>query len=272
MLQEILDWLEQTAPLRLSEDWDNTGLLLGDPGGGVSRILTCLTVTPESVAEAIEHKADLVVAHHPMPFKPVQRITTGSYEGRLLWQLASNGIALYAPHTAWDSAEFGINAKLASHLELREVKPLIAFESVAPKPQSTGTDSTELTLGSGRVGTLRAPMQVASIAAQLLGSLPAVRPRGVLTDREVSRVAVACGSGGSFLSAAARKGAELLVTGESTFHTCLEAKAMGVSLLMIGHFASERFSMEQMAAAMQSDLPELKVWASKNEVDPVELL
>ncbi|MEM8733456.1 MAG: Nif3-like dinuclear metal center hexameric protein, partial [Planctomycetota bacterium] len=249
-LQEILAWLEQTAPLRLSEAWDNTGLLLGNPDAPVSKVLTCLTVTPESVAEAVDQDANLVIAHHPMPFKPLKRMTTESYEGGLLWQLASHGIALYAPHTAWDSANFGINAQLATRLDLDAVEPLIEFATETKKSEPTQSSSGEAALGSGRVGNLRLPTAVADIAAQIQSSLTAVRPRGVLIDRQVTRVAVACGSGGSFLSAAVNSNADLLVTGESTFHTCLEAKALGISLLMVGHFASERFSMEQMAASL----------------------
>src|SRR2546421_8673768 len=96
----IIETLEQFAPLKLAADWDNVGLLLGDRAAPVTRIMTCLTVTPESAGEAIERKADLIVSHHPILFKAVKRLTGDSVEGRMLLGLARAGVAGYSPHTA----------------------------------------------------------------------------------------------------------------------------------------------------------------------------
>ena len=63
--------LEQFAPTALAEDWDNVGLLVGDPSWPARRVMTCLTITPTSVAEAVQAEADLIVAHHPLPFEPL---------------------------------------------------------------------------------------------------------------------------------------------------------------------------------------------------------
>ena len=123
LISDIASWMESIAPLRLSAEWDNTGLLLGDESREARRVMTCLTLTPESVREAIDRKADLVVSHHPLPFRPLKRITTAETSGRLLWQLASAGISIYSPHTAWDSAAAGINAMLAERLKLRFGSP-----------------------------------------------------------------------------------------------------------------------------------------------------
>ncbi|MEZ6135624.1 MAG: Nif3-like dinuclear metal center hexameric protein [Pirellulaceae bacterium] len=125
---DISRWMNNIAPLALSESWDNTGLLLGDPAQVVTKLMTCLTLTPESVSEAVAEQASLVIAHHPLPFKPLSRITTDSLAGKLLWKLASAGIAVYSPHTAWDSADEGINALLANYLQLQNVQPLVPCE------------------------------------------------------------------------------------------------------------------------------------------------
>lgn len=120
----VLDYLKQLAPLELAADWDNVGLLLGDPAQPVERVLTCLTVTPESAAEAIAERVQLIVAHHPILFRGVKRLTASTAEGRMLLDLARAGIAVYSPHTAFDNCAGGINDLLAARLELTKVEPL----------------------------------------------------------------------------------------------------------------------------------------------------
>jgi putative NIF3 family GTP cyclohydrolase 1 type 2 len=85
----------------------------------------------------------------------------------------------------------------------------------------------------------------------------------------IKTAAVACGSGGSFLEHVIRHDIQLLVTGEATFHTCLEAQASGVALLLPGHFASERFAVEQLAEVIGKQFPKLAVWACERETDPL---
>ncbi|MFM9062160.1 MAG: Nif3-like dinuclear metal center hexameric protein, partial [Pirellula sp.] len=76
LLSELLATLDQIAPLTLAESWDNVGLLAGDPAMQVDRLLTCLTLTEGVLQEAIDRKVNLIVTHHPIPFKPLDRITT----------------------------------------------------------------------------------------------------------------------------------------------------------------------------------------------------
>src|SRR5262245_174279 len=109
----IAAFLEDFAPNRLAAEWDNVGLLIGDSRRPVERVMTCLTVTPQSAAEAVAQKAELIVSHHPVLFRPVQRITADTLEGRTLLELIRSGIAVYSPHTAFDSARSGINQQLA---------------------------------------------------------------------------------------------------------------------------------------------------------------
>ena len=69
--------------------------------------MTCLTITPDSVSEAVDKNADLIVAHHPLPFKPLKKITGDSVPGQLLLRLIENKIAVFSHHTAFDSAATG---------------------------------------------------------------------------------------------------------------------------------------------------------------------
>jgi dinuclear metal center YbgI/SA1388 family protein len=127
----VVDTLDLFAPPELAADWDNTGLLLGDPAAEVRALMTCLTVTPESAAEAIEVGAQLIVTHHPILFRPVQRLTSATAEGRMVLGLARAGVAVYSPHTAFDNARGGINEQLARRLGLTEVTPLCRGEEPA---------------------------------------------------------------------------------------------------------------------------------------------
>jgi len=86
--------------------------------------MTCLTVTPDSAAEAVEDKVQLIVSHHPILFRGVKRLTDGNPEGRMLLALVRAGVAVYSPHSAFDNTRGGINDQLAQLLGLKEVVPL----------------------------------------------------------------------------------------------------------------------------------------------------
>ena len=120
----VIAFLEEFAPTSLAADWDNVGLLLGDRQTPVERIMTCLTVTPESAAEAVQAKAHLIVTHHPILFRPIKRLTTANAEGRMVLSLVRGGVAVYSPHTAFDNTCGGINDAIARRLGLTEVASL----------------------------------------------------------------------------------------------------------------------------------------------------
>src|SRR5262245_39654381 len=98
---DLVEFLERFAPTALAAEWDNVGLLLGEREQKVTQVMTCLTVTPSSAAEAIEGGAELIVTHHPILFRAVKRLTDATSEGRMLLSLARAGVAVYSPHTAF---------------------------------------------------------------------------------------------------------------------------------------------------------------------------
>ena len=156
--------LDAFAPPGLAADWDNVGLLLGDPATPVDRVLTCLTLTPEVAAEAVENGCQLLVTHHPILFRGAKRLTTATAEGRTVLTLARAGIAVYSPHTAFDNTRGGINDLLAARLGLTDVGPLAAghlgprqCKVVVFVPQGDlGKVSEALfAAGAGRIGQYR---------------------------------------------------------------------------------------------------------------------
>jgi dinuclear metal center YbgI/SA1388 family protein len=257
---DVCDFLEHFAPTHLAEDWDNVGLLVGRGERPVHAVMTCLSLTVRSVSEAVEQHADLVVAHHPLPFRPLKQITAATTPGRLLLELIEAGVAVYSPHTAFDSAMHGINQALAEMIGLAEVRPLLPLEP-----------EVEQALGVGRWGTLAAGTTTADVVQRLKQALHQEHVQVVGGhQRPVTRVAVGCGSAGQLLEHARRNRCDLFVTGETNFHTCLEAEAIGIGLLLLGHYASERFAVERLAEALTKSFPDARVWASREERDPLQ--
>jgi dinuclear metal center YbgI/SA1388 family protein len=121
---EIAAALEAFAPTQTAADWDNVGLLLGDPAAPVERLMTCLTVTPDVVEEAVTERANLIVSHHPILFRGAKRLTADRGEGRVVLPLARAGIAVYSPHTAFDNCKGGINDSLSARLGVTNAEPL----------------------------------------------------------------------------------------------------------------------------------------------------
>jgi dinuclear metal center YbgI/SA1388 family protein len=273
-LHRICNFLEQYAPPPLAAEWDNVGLLIGDRSREVRKAMTCLTVTPESAAEAIEGRADLIVAHHPLPFQPVRQITTDTVVGRMLWDLLGARIAVYSPHTAFDSAPEGINQRLAEGLRLRGISPLIPHPGGQTFLSVSDSSVPELSvakgLGEGRWGWLEEPADLSELGRRLKEFLKIDRLQMVGDEKQVVRTAaIGCGAAGEFLSAAEANGCDAMVLGEARFHTCLEAEALGIGLLLPGHFASERFAVECLADVLREKFPTLEIWASRSERDPI---
>jgi dinuclear metal center YbgI/SA1388 family protein len=362
---EIVAHLDHFAPPALAADWDNVGLLLGSQTAEVARVLTCLTLTPDVAAEAIAEAAQLVVTHHPILFRPVKRLTDDTSDGRLVIDLIKAGVAVYSPHTAFDSTRNGINDQIASKLGLVDVGPLrphsvenevkivvfvpaadlgavsdamfaagagrigqyrecgfrvagtgtfFATENTNPAVGQKGSrqsvDEWRLEVvcpdgkvadvvsamraahsyeepafdvyslrsarranGEGRTGRLAAPACLSDLANQVRRELKATVVQMVGDgERRVEHVAIVCGAGGDFLPDARAAKADVFVTGEARFHDCLAARAHGLSMILAGHFASERFAIEALSAQLSERFPGIEAWASRVESDPIRFV
>lgn len=259
-LDVVTTALEGIAPLRLAADWDAVGLLVAPRRTAVERVMTCLTLTEEVAAEAVRERADLVVSHHPLPFRPLARITSASGPGRVLLELVHAGAGVWSSHTAWDSAAGGINDQLAALLGLTHVSPI---EPDAHVPLA----------GFGRIGTAPEDATVAAIARLAREQLGAdvVQVVGAAA-RPAGRLAIVCGSGGDLVESVARSGAATLLTGEIKLHQAVEAQAAGLAVIAVGHHASERFSMERLADRLAAAVPGVVCWASRDDRDPFVVL
>ena len=157
---DYADFLGAFAPLSTAASWDNVGILLGERAASCERVMACLTITRDVVAEAVNDRAELIVAHHPIFFKGAKNLSDGTSEGRLLQPLMKAGIAVYSPHTAFDNCAGGINDGLAARFGLRNVRALRPkdsapeFKLVAFVPEADVARVSEAVFasGGGRIG------------------------------------------------------------------------------------------------------------------------
>jgi len=119
---DIVRAVEELAPPALAADWDNVGLLVGDPGANVKRVMVCVDATEAVLAEAVRTRAQMIVAHHPVIFRPVRHVTPE--QTPVAYGAVRHGVAIYAAHTNLDVAAGGTNDVLADVLGLVDRRPL----------------------------------------------------------------------------------------------------------------------------------------------------
>jgi len=258
-LSDVMKTLEELAPLRYAESWDNVGLIVGDPDANIQRVLVTVDYSTAVAEEARTRNAELVVAYHPPMFAPVKRVPHSA-----LWADAiRRGIALYSPHTALDVALKGTNDFLADACGVaanrRPLRPFAGKPGAASEPEG---------IGLGRIGD-GTPETLAKVVAKLKPALGLdyVMVAGSL-DTVVSRVAVAAGAGGELLNDAIRERAELFVTGEVRHHDALNAVRRGVCVVATLHSNSERAAVKAYAARIARRLPDLSVTSSEQDAAP----
>ncbi|MBI1770443.1 MAG: Nif3-like dinuclear metal center hexameric protein [Bacteroidetes bacterium] len=123
-IKNVTDHLESLAPRSYQEDYDNSGLLTGDSSAPVKGVLVTLDCIEEVVDEAIQNNCNLIVAHHPIIFRGLKRITGQNYVERTIIKAIKNDIAIYAVHTNLDNVHAGVNKKIAEKIGLKNLKIL----------------------------------------------------------------------------------------------------------------------------------------------------
>lgn len=123
-VRQVVKVMEEIAPPYLAEEWDNVGLLVGGMQDEVHKVMVCLDVTEDTVYEAIQKGANMIISHHPVIFERLRSLRSDVGRERLVYLLVRNGIAVYCAHTNLDKAAGGVDDVLAARLGLQDVKPL----------------------------------------------------------------------------------------------------------------------------------------------------
>ncbi|MGI6011346.1 MAG: Nif3-like dinuclear metal center hexameric protein [Ruminococcus sp.] len=244
---EIMEGLKKQWPETCALDWDNVGLLVGRKEREVEKVFLCLDVTEETLFQALEWGADMVISHHPMIFSAVKKITDQDFLGRKILKLAAGDVAYYAMHTNFDV--MGMAALNGESLGLKNSQVLeVTYEE------------GERTEGIGRVGQLPRQMTLGELAAYVKEQMkiPSVQVYGDL-ERKVFRAAVSGGSGKSMVKHALALNAEVLVTGDIDYHCGIDAVASGLSIIDAGHYGTEYIFISYMKEKLHEMFPELEI-------------
>ncbi|WP_430592854.1 Nif3-like dinuclear metal center hexameric protein [Humidisolicoccus flavus] len=268
-LAQVHAAVEELWPAASAEDWDEVGLVVGNPSQQIAKILLTVDVTSAVVAEAVAQQVDLIIAHHPLLLRGVSSIAETTPRGRMLVSLARNECALLTAHTNADIVDSGTSGGIARSLGLENVLPI----------EETFTRDGKA-LGLGRVGSLPNAITLGALARALAALAPAtatgIRVAGDYQTM-VQRVALCGGAGDSLLNANAVREADVYITSDLRHHPASDAREAhlageGPALIDISHWASEWLWLSSAAEELAAQLPGVSVQVSDLRTDPWDFL
>ncbi|MCU6748578.1 Nif3-like dinuclear metal center hexameric protein [Faecalicatena acetigenes] len=250
LCKEIMKVIEASYPPEAALSFDNVGLLAGRSEKEVKKVYIALDATESVIEQAKKAGADMLITHHPLIFSPLKCVTDRDFISRRVVALIQSDIAYYAMHTNYDV--LGMAALTERILQLKNTEVLdVTMEK----------DGREE--GIGRVGTLPRKMSLEECGVYVKHTLKlgTVKIFGNM-EQSVSRLAISPGSGKSAVSAAIRKKADVLVTGDIGHHDGLDAVEQGLSIIDAGHYGTEYVFIEDMKHFLEKKLPGLEVTAA----------
>lgn len=237
-LEDVSKLLGEMIPAALAEDWDNVGLMLGRSNKQIKRVILALDLTKETVQQAIDKKADLIITHHPAIFRKLSQLTDKNWQQDLLLQLAEHGIAVYSAHTNLDCVSGGVNDALVKALNI------------------TDDEILDSETGLGRIGFVK-PQSIDDMAAFVKKALKADYVAVGTAGKRVNKVAVCGGAGSDLIAVALAKGADTLITGDVKYHSAQEAVFNGLNIIDAGHQPTELPVLEVLADRLALRFAEL---------------
>ena len=159
LVKDVIDFLNSYAPLDYAEDFDNTGLIVGNKNDKVNGIIICLDTTKEVVQEAIDSNKNLIISFHPIIFKGLKKLSPGNYVNDSILLAVKNDISIFSIHTALDNSIKGVNMKLCEVLGINNPKILIPktktikkLTTYIPKKDAENLRKKLFGIGAGSIG------------------------------------------------------------------------------------------------------------------------
>lgn len=263
-IREIIGALEQFAPLSLQDSYDNAGLQIGlTEDADVSGALLCLDVTEEVIEEAAQRGCNLIVSHHPLLFHAPKQITGADFVQRCIIKAIQRGIWIYSAHTNLDNAPCGVSYRMAEKIGLQDVKPLCPLEGKMVNGEVAG---------AGVIGQFQAPMEREDFIAHIKERFDVGSVRYNSWEGEKIQTVALCGGAGAFLiPQAVAAGADVFITGEIGYHRFFGFEH-SIQLLEIGHYESEQYTLEILREIISKAAPELPIFNTEIETNPVNYL
>lgn len=261
-LKNFINIMEEIAPLKYKESYDNVGLMVGDEESEITKVLVALDCTKAVIEEAKEKGAEVILTHHPLLFRKPSSITEGTLQGEKIRALIKNDIALYSSHTNWDTVKGGLNDEFVTYL---------GFNSGEIIEKSTLGEGA----GIGRMVYLEKGERLSTLAAAVKEKLkvPTLRVAGDL-NKLVNRIAIINGSGEDLMQKAYNQKADLIITGDTTYHFASDYSEMGMAIIDVGHFNSEWPILVNLIKNLEKKVTNygVKVIISEAVKDPYEYL
>lgn len=242
---EVIQILEQLAPTRYACDWDNVGLLLGRRDKEVRKIYIALDVTDEVLDAVVQGGYDMLVTHHPLIFRPINRVNDNDYLGRWMLRLLSRDITCYAMHTNFDIAPGCMADLAAKRLGLKAEGPL-----------EVTLVENDKALGIGRIGALEKYCTVGELCELVKErfDIPFVTLYAKDENRLARRIAISPGSGKGMVKAAEHAECDVLISGDFGHHDGLDAVSAGICVINAGHYGLEHIFTEFVAEYLKGRL------------------
>lgn len=231
---DIIEILKDGLKLKQQENWDNSGLQIGNLNEDINKIMLILDLDKEAVQFAVENKIDLIITHHPFIFNNIKSINYNTYDGKLIKDLITNNINVYSMHTSLDMAEYGVNYELAAKLGINSYEIL---HIINEKDLS----------GYGGISNIE-PVNIIEYSNIVKNALNCnVLKLFCDNDKKlIKKVAFCGGSGSEFIEDAINKGADLYITGDIKYHQAQDALKNNLSIIDAGHYYTEYHSLKNV--------------------------
>ncbi len=256
-ISKIINFLETIAPLSIQESYDNAGLITGTPEWDCTGAMISLDITEDVIDEALKNNCNLLIAHHPIIFKGLKRITGNEHVGRNIIRAIKNDLAIYAIHTNLDNVMEGVNGMIAKKIGLTDCQVLMPLDNV-----HSG-------YGAGLTGYLAEPMEEKAFLGLVrdIFKIPVIRHSG-FKDKSIQQVSL-CGGAGSFLiSNAIAHNSDIFLTADLKYHDFFEADNR-IVLADIGHFESEQFTTDLVYGILKEKFPTFAVLKTGVNTNPI---
>jgi dinuclear metal center YbgI/SA1388 family protein len=233
-LNNMIYQLQKLAPTKLAADWDNPGLQIGDRHKQIKKIMVVVDVTDAVVDAAIQNKVDLIISHHPLIFNPIKQVTLDNFIQRRIFKLLQNDICLYVMHTNFDVTHM---ARLAGGEEYLDLAGMETLSSIG-----YNDEYSNIPFGYGVVGYLKANVStVMGLAEEIKEkfNLDSVRVFGNKMN-EVRKIAICPGAGSGHIKDCLDYECDVLITGDVSHHTGIDAYAQGLTIIDAGHYGIEK--------------------------------
>lgn len=256
LIKEITAALEEFAPLCLQEDYDNAGLITGNPEDEAIGALFCVDVTEKIIDECTSRGINLIISHHPALFYPIKKINGRTNVEKIIIRAIKNDIAIYAAHTNLDSTINGVSYRMAEMIGLKNTSVLVP-------------NHKDNRYGFGILGNLDEYTDPKMFLCSVKNIFNSGTIRHSAIDRDsVFHVAVSSGAGGSFIEDAINAGADIFITADLRYNTFLDAPGR-IIVADIGHFESEYCSIDILYEIVKKNFPNFAAYKSVNSINPV---